>query len=290
LRGRAAAGLFVLGLAAMLGCSSKSDQKAYDPVSLGMLPGDAPLFDDSETTIYQASRPVSLPILSPTQADVQKLSAAMPAPYDHTPWITSSDVKVQVSWTVSNLEKDARNVEILIDPWNEFVRYVPGVNMGEESTVPNLSGIDLLIRVAGMSRATGTFTFDDMEELATDLATVQNILKTFPPPAMTTPGMPPTNDDGPNVNGMINHVFELHNRSADGDALVGQYVPKTIAGLVGFDLSLRTYSPAKVAIEIVVEVVDVLGNRVDPDAALKIDGTMWFAPAADLSAPTAAVR
>ena len=288
--GRGAIGLFAVGLAAALGCSSKADQKAYDPVSLGMLPSDAPLYDDNETTIFQVSRPISLPIVSPNDIDRQRLAAAMPAPYDHIPWITSSDVKVQVSWTVSNLDSDPRNVEILIDPWNEFARYVPGVNVGEESTVPNLSGIDLLIRVGAMSRATGTFTFDDMDEMATDLATVQNILMAFPPPAMTTPGMAPTNTDGPNVNGMINHAFEIHNRSHDGDPLIGQYVPKTIAGLVGFDLSLRTYSAAKVAIEIVVEVVDVAGNRVRPDSPLKIDGTMWLAPAADLSAPTAAVR
>src|SRR5262252_3920741 len=81
--GRAVIGLFAVGLAAALGCSSKADQKAYDPVSLGMLPSDAPLYDDNETTIFQVSRPISLPIVSPNDIDRQRLAAAMPAPYDH---------------------------------------------------------------------------------------------------------------------------------------------------------------------------------------------------------------
>src|SRR4029077_5917631 len=104
------------------------------------------------------------------------------------------------------LEKDGQNVEILIDPWNEFGRYVPGVNVGEEETVPNLSGIDLLIHVDGMQRRTGTFTFDDMDEVAIDLATVENILVQNPPePAM--PGVPAASDNGPNANGLVNPTF-----------------------------------------------------------------------------------
>ncbi len=276
-------------MAASAGCSSKSDQKTYDPVTLGMLPGDTPLFDDQQSQIFQSSRPVSLPILPPTQADLARLAMATVPPYDHTPWITDNDVKVQLTWTVSNLDKDGQNVEILIDPWNEFGRYVPGVNVGEETTVPNLSGIDLLIRVDGMQRKSGTFTFDDMDELAIDLATVENIVAQNPPQAVM-PGVPAASDNGPNVNGIVNHTFELHNRSSSGDKLIGQYIPGTIAGLVGFDLGLRTFSPAKVAIEILVEGNDVLGGRADPDAPLKIDGSMWLTPEQEISAPAAAVR
>jgi hypothetical protein len=280
---------FVASVVASTGCNSKSDEKTYDPVSLGMLPGDTPLFDDQESQIFQSSRAVSLPILPPTQDDLARLGMAPVPPYDHTPWITSGDIKVQISWTVSNLEKDGQNVEILVDPWNEFGRYVPGVNVGEERTVPNLSGIDLLIRVDGMQRKSGTFTFDDMDELAIDLATVENIVAQNPPTA-AMPGVPAASDNGPNVNGLVNHTFELHNRSSSDDKLIASYIPGTIAGLVGFDLGLRTFSPAKVAIEIVVEVTDVLGGRVDPDAPLKIDGTMWLSPEQEISAPAGAVR
>jgi hypothetical protein len=193
---------------------------------------------------------------------------------------------VQVSWTVSNLDTDGHNIELLLDPWTEFARYVPGVNVGEETTIPDLSGIDLLTRVEGLERKTGTFTFDDMDEAATDLATTQNILKNMPPPAADMAA----SDYGGGVNGMINHAFEIHNRSSDNDKLVAYYIPPTVAGLVGFDIGLRTYDKANVAIEIVVEVVDVPGNRVNPDEPLKLDGTMWMKPQADVTAPMGNVR
>ncbi len=60
--------------------------------------------------------------------------------------------------------------------------------------------------------------------------------------------------DNPAV-GLINHVFNVQNRSYN-DVLVKQYIPPVIAGLTGFDLGLRTYEPANVAIEIVIEIVD----------------------------------
>jgi hypothetical protein len=136
-----------------------------------------------------------------------------------------------------------------------------------------------------MQRKSGVFTFDDMEELATDLATVQNILLQNP----TMPG-PPMPGMGPGVNGMINHTFDIHNRSGDPDPLVGRYVPPTIAGLVGFDLGLRLHEQGTVAIEILVEVIDAAGNRVISDASLRIDGTMWLTPDTTVTAPMGDVR
>ena len=255
-----------------VGCGAESDKQTYDPVALGMTSDDPPLYDDGETTLYQVKRPVSLPIIPPSDEDLMVLSPVVP-PYSRTPWITTKDVKVQVTWTISNLDKQAHNVEILLDPWNEFARYVPGVSVGDEETVPDLSGIDLLMRVEGMSRKKGTFTFEDMDEVAIDLATVETIIA-------GSMGMPM--DEG--INGLVNHTFEIHNRSSD-DRLVKAYIPGTIAGLVGFDIGLRTFESSNVAIEIIVEVTDHAGNRVSTDRPLRIDGTMWITPAATLTAP-----
>jgi hypothetical protein len=279
----AAPGAAVLALVAM-GCGSKADQSTYDPIALGMQSTGAAFYDDGEMQIFEVRRAVSLPIVTPT--DAQRASLVTPvSPYERTPWITKNDVKVQVTWTLSNLDGQHHNIEILLDPWNEFARYVPAVSVGEEKVVPDLSGIDLLIRVDGMQRKTGTFTFDDMDEVATDLATVQNIL-VMNPPAMG-PAMPGAGDG---VNGMINHAFDIHNRSGDTDPLIQRYIPPTIAGLVGFDLGLRLYEKGTVAIEIVVEVKDLGGSRVIVDAPIKIDGTMWMTPDATVSAPMAMVR
>ena len=121
--------LLVGVLAPSLGCSSKAENKTYDPVPLGMVSTDAPFYDDGETTIYQVKRPVSIPIIAPNAEEKKLLGQAKVSPWDRTPWITKNDVKVQVSWTVTNLDKDGHNVEILLDPWTEFARYVPGVNV-----------------------------------------------------------------------------------------------------------------------------------------------------------------
>jgi hypothetical protein len=269
----------LLAASGAVGCAAESDNQTYDPVALGMTADSPPFYDDGETTIYQVKRPISIPIALPPDSTRMQLSTPL-APYARTPWITIKDVRVQVSFTISNLEKQAHNVEVLLDPWNEFARYVPGFNVGEEETVPDLSGIDLLMRVEGMSRKKGIFTFDDMDEVATDLATVQNIIGANADPATAQEG----------VNGLVNHTFEIHNRSNDGDLLVQRYVPKTIAGLVGFDIGLRTFEAGNVAIEIVVEVTDHAGNRVKTEDPLKLDGSMYMQPDADLTAPMGDVR
>ncbi len=279
--------LLVGVLAPSLGCSSKAEKQTYDPVPLGMVSTDTPFYDDGQTTIYQVKRPVSIPIIAPNGDEAKVLRQGKVSPWDRAPWITKNDVKVQVSWTVSNLDKDGHNIELLLDPWTEFARYVPGVNVGEEETIPDLSGIDLLTRVEGLERKTGTFTFDDMDEVATDLATTQNILKAMPPMAADATA---NADYGGGINGMINHAFEIHNRSTDNDKLVNYFIPPTVAGLVGFDLGLRMYDKGNVAIEIVVEVVDVPGNRVNVDQPLKLDGTMWMKPEANVTAPAGKVR
>ena len=277
--------LAVLGAMAAVGCGSKSENKTYDPVALGMVSSDTPFYDDGDTQLFEVKRPVSLPVITPTDAQRATLNTPVP-PYERTPWITKNDVRVQVSWTLSNLDADTyHNVEILLDPWSEFARYVPAINVGEEEVTPDLSGIDLLVRVDALQRKTGVFTFDDMDEVATDLATVQNILLQNPP--MMGPPMPGM---GPGVNGMINHAFDIHNRSSDPDPLIGQYVPSTVAGLVGFDLGLRQYNKGTVAIEILIEVVDAAGNRVISDAPLRIDGSMWITPDATVTAPMGNVR
>jgi hypothetical protein len=212
--------------------------------------------------MYEVKLPVQLRITQPTDEERQQLNQATVEPYDNAPWITIDEVKVQVSWTLTNLDPDPHNVEVLLDPWNEFGRYWPGlalVDADDEEFLPNYSGIDILMELPGTSsgessRRFGTFTYQDMDEVATDLATVMAILKFGPQPDPANP------DEDPTVT-LANHAFAVENRSYD-DPLVQQYVPQTIAGLVGFDIGLRTYEPANLAIELVVEVLDKDSGKV----------------------------
>jgi len=250
---------------------AKDDEVVVDPVVVGMTNKLAPTYDDGQTRIYQVSVPVRLPIRRPTDAESNALGAAPPFP--HAPFLSARDFQIEIRFTLSNLDDQPHSVELLIDPWNEFVRYRPGIQVvNDEAAVPDLSGFDKFFVVPGKSRTTGIVSPDDGIELATDLATAEAILAA--PPA------------GANVNGMINHLFNLQNRSSVYDPLISSFIPKVIPAMIGFDLGLRSYEQGNLAVEVVVDVSDMNGNRVlQPNETGNDDGNVIDAPQDQLVPP-----
>jgi len=254
--------LSLLALAAV-GCGSKEETRTMEPVQLAMTDQMAPIYEQQQMTLYEVKLAVPFPIAAPTAAQLAALEGQPMTPYPHTPWLLKDDLKVQVTWTLSNIDKQNHNVEVLVDPWNEFGRYWPGMsvtNAQRSEQQPNLSGIDVLYELPGLddprgSRRHGTITYEDMDELAIDFATAMNIIATAPPPDPTLDAQ-----DNPAV-GLVNHAFAVENRSYK-DVLIQSYIPPVIPGLTGIDIGLRTYEPANVAIEIVVEVVDKDSGKV----------------------------
>jgi hypothetical protein len=261
-------GAALAGALLATGCGTQDQDRNLNPEQVGLTPDVAPIFDDGETQLYEVKRGLQFPIVQPTAAEAASLASQAVEPYGRTPWVTNKDSKVQLTWTISNLDDKQHVVEILIDPWNEFGRYYPGMtltNPEEQEFQPNSSGIDhyyvLDASSAGdSSRRHGTFTFDDMNELAIDFATVQNMIK-FPPPL---PGGVQTDPDVMTDPLPIyaNHAFNLINRSYN-DVLVEPYIPKIIAGLTGIDFGFRTTEKATVALDIQIEIVDLGQGRVE---------------------------
>jgi hypothetical protein len=285
----------LLSIATLLGCSlfaagcgSQEQDRNLQPVRVGMTNEVAPIFNDGETQLFEVKRGLAFPIIAPDDASMKALSQQMVDPYGRAPWITVDDVKVQVTWTLSNLDKDGHTVEVLVDPWNEFGRYYPGMQLAdpnEQKFEPNLSGIDQYFVLDGASagdssRRHGTFTFDDMKEMAVDFATVQNELKT---PPTSLPNGFASKDNGMDdpLPVYANHAFNFQNHSWD-DPLSAPYIPKVIAGLTGIDFGFRTSDtvacpaadmstdadgnakkcPPVVALEITIEIVDLGKDRV----------------------------
>lgn len=251
-----------LSLAALsAGCSSGDESQNLPTVQVGMTPAVAPIYDDGEMQIYEVKKGMAFPILAPSKTTRDQLRALDVEPYGRQPWVTTDDIDVQVTWTISNLDAQEHVVEMLVDPWNEFGRYYPGLqltNAENQEFMPNLSGIDKRYAVGPKSsgegsRVHGTYTFSDLQEMATDFATVMNLIKN-PPPSDGDP------DEDPTVT-YTNHAFHWQNRSY-GDLLTKAWVPKVVAGLTGLDLGFRTSEPANIAIEVAVEVVDKNGDRV----------------------------
>lgn len=253
----------ILSALAAIGCGDDETQRTLPSIQLAMDPSVTPVYDDGELTLYEVRVPVELPIVAPTRIQRRSLEENPVPPFERMPWVTLSDVRVQLTWTLTNLDDRAHTVQVLVDPWNEFARYFPGlmvVDAERGEYIPNLSGIDYRYRLEGKSRGPasrrhGTYTFDQMDELARDFATVMNLIANPPPPLGGEEG------DGDGTLVYANHAFAFQNHSSR-DPLVAPWIPEVIPALTGFDIALRTEEPATVAIEVVAEVVDLGSDKV----------------------------
>ena len=233
-------------------CSNEGEKQVLAPFVVGMENDLAPTYDDGETQIYQVSRELRLPFRRP-EGD-ERPSGEAP-PYRRPPFHLTRDSRITIRFTLSNLDDAPHTVELLVDPWNEFVRYVPGVAQDDEETIPNLSGIDRFFVLPPKARLEGIVTPDDMVELAVDLTTAMRIAEA--PPA----------GDGPFGGARLyNRAFNAQNRSSEPDPVLAPFLPLgPVAAVIGFDLGLRTREQAKIAVEIVVDVEDLDGERVIED-------------------------
>jgi hypothetical protein len=254
--------LFVALMAASLpiagGCANGAADQVTAPVAVGMTDTTPPYYSDGQLTLYQVQIPVPLPVRRMTHADVQSAGAApRGTPYPRGVFLRAEDEGVEVRYTISNVDAAPHDVWLLIDPWNEFVRYRPGVTVvNDEVTVPNY-GYDIEFVVPGKGRVEGTLTVDDIHEIAIKLASVEKLLASPQAQAPMTAG------SAFNATPIANNIFNPSNRSnsVPSDLLYTPWIPPVIAGITGFDLGLRTSAPANVAVEVTIDVQDLHGDR-----------------------------
>ncbi len=276
--------LACLGVAAGACAPAGSDQ-VTSPIDLAMSSQlKTPYYADQNTSIYEVQIPVRLPVRRPSGAELGALGPAPKGtPYPRAPFLHASDESVEVHYTISNLDADQHTIWMLVDPWNEFVRYNPGVQVvDEDTTVPNF-GYDLAFVAPGKSRLEGTLTTDDMQEIAIKLASVMNLL------ASPAAKAGPNNPNGFNATTIANNIFNPQNRSNSNDPLYTPWIPSVVAGLTGFDLGLRYLcgdgcTPPNIAIEITMDVQDLNGDRFVPqdstDREMGMPKTVLSPPAA----------
>jgi len=252
------------------GCANEGESQVIPPVVLGMLGTSPPTYDDGQQQIYETYLPVPLPLRR------GEANGGDADPYPRPPFHLAEHTRITARFTLSNLDNRPHTVELLVNPWNEFVRYEPGVIMSDEETLPNLSGIDKFFVMPPLSRVEGVITPDDMVELARDLGT-----------AMRLDRRPPAADGQFAGPALFNRAFNEQNRSTQPDPVLAPFIPAVVANLVGFDLGLRTSEPAKVAVEVVLDIEDIDGDRV-----LKVgdDARRVGRPGAALTPPAAPMR
>ncbi len=236
-----------VGALAVTACAK--DAVVADPVRLGMTSTLAPFIDDGQTQYYQVSLPMLFPIRSGTEEELGTLAAAAP-PYPREPFYESKDSRVTIRYTLVNLDDVAHTVDLLVDPWNEFVVYFPATSIvREDEIVPNLSGLERTVKLQPKQRLTGIITPDDFAELAQDLGTV-----------MAISGAPPSEEGDFGGAVLYNRAMNQQNRDAATDPLLKNYLPPIAAGIIGIDLALRTMEPANLAVEALLDVEDE-GNK-----------------------------
>lgn len=248
---------------ALGGCMNTDSNRALPPAVVAISDTTTPLYEQGDTKLYQVQTQVRLPMKKPTDDEAKALGKSPPFP--HAPFLNAADVRYEVRFTISNLDDAEHNVELLVDPWNEFARYRPGVVVSQEAVTPNYSGFDRYFVVPAKSRVEGSLTPDDMRELAVDLATAMNILD-----------HPPAADGDVQAGALINRAMNQQNRSSVFDPLLTPYVPAATPGLIGFDLGLRSTEAMNVAVEIYVDITDLAGTKMatigGTDAAFGVPG------------------
>ena len=248
-------------LAALSACAPGSSDQVVPPIDLGMTSGmDAGYTNQAQmASTYEVQMPVQLPVRKPTSADLKGLS---PNPkgtgYPRAPYLKTTDESVEVHYTISNIDSQQHDVWMLIDPWNEFVRWRPGITLTQDGPVPN-QGFQLVFVVPPRSRIDGTLTPDDITELAIRLASAENLLNS--PQAKAALATDAGTMGGFDPGGYAQHMFNPQNHSNGNDPIFTPWIPPVIAGLTGFDLGLRTIEAANVAVEITMQIQDLNGNR-----------------------------
>jgi hypothetical protein len=201
----------------------------------------APAFETEEGAVYIVERRIDLPISNPTDsvlADLQQGAEGRELPFPRLPWVERGDVETQIDFTISSLDGEARQIGVVVNGYNEFHEYVPGVIEIEDEPVPNFSQWEDLFELGPFERITGTVREDELDEVAVDLATVVN--------------------GAPNSNAVV--YFE--NQSSD-DSRSQPYIPSVVPGLVGVRIGLLALEESVVVLEATIRVRDVNGKLAD---------------------------
>jgi hypothetical protein len=244
----------VVALAALAsGCEAASDAQISAPYSVALGQNESPSYSDAELTLYESQTPVPFPVRKPTASQLASLKSGV-APYPHSPYLLDSNETVEVNYTITNLDNESHAVWILIDPWNEFVKWRPGVTVvSQDETEPNLDGIMIPLILEPLQRVQGNIESEDMSNLALKLDTAMEILQqTF------------TAESAYDAAALLNHDFNTQNTPGPTDPLLGPYTPKVVAGLTGFDLGLQSYEPVNVAVECTITVQDTGSGKIAP--------------------------
>jgi hypothetical protein len=203
--------------------------------------------------IYIVEERVDLPVRAPSEsslADLTQAAGGFPGlPFSRLPWVERGALPIEVDFVLENQDDSPRNITVIVNGWNEFHEYQPGVVVIDEEPTPDYAQWEWSYKLGPRKRVTRTIREESFDEMAVDLATVVN--------------------GAPNSNQVV--FFE--NKSST-DTRNQAYIPAVIPGLIGFRIGLRATAASPATLDASVRIRDT-----DDRLANSGDATIDVSPA-----------
>jgi hypothetical protein len=235
--------VFSAGLVILCACRAEPSYLGEGELYQVALTADTmPALQVEEATLFIVETRADLPVREPTAAELAALSGNRAQPFPRMPWVARDDIAIQVDFTLTNLDNEKRNIDVILNGANEFFEYVPRVLMDEEQAIPLHSQWERSYDLAPKQRLAATVREEELDEMAVDLATVVN-------------GAPNSDE-----------IVYFENNSAN-DARAKPFIPKVIPGLIALRLGMRATQAANVLLEVSVRVRDDADKLAQDDEA-----------------------
>jgi hypothetical protein len=196
---------------------------------------------DEEAALFIVETHAELPVRAPNAAERTALARAS-QPFPRLPWVERDDIAIQVDFTLTNLDNEPHNIDVILNGANEFHEYVPRVLMDDEQAIPLHSQWERRYDLAPRQRLAATVREEELDEMAVDLATVVN-------------GAPNSDE-----------IVYFENNSAS-DKRAQPFIPKVIPGLTALRFGLRATEASNVLLEVSVRVRDEADKLAHDDEA-----------------------
>jgi hypothetical protein len=210
-------------------------------------------------TLFIVEQRIGLPVIAPTAAelaDLEQAAASHPGlPFPRAPWVERGALAIELDFVLENLADSEQQIAVIVNGFNEFHEYQPGVVVIDEQPTPDYAQWEWVYKLAPHQRVGRTIREDEFDEIAVDLATVVN-------------GAPNSNQ-----------VVYFENNSSD-DPRSEPFIPALIPGLCGFRLGMRTTSAAAATLDASVRVRDRGGLLADAGDELFVVQPQPFTPVA----------
>lgn len=247
----------MLGSLALAACAEERRYVGDGLETVAITEDTTPVYATEDGAIYIVERRIDLPVREPTQMTLDDLAQGTERyerlPFPRLPYVERGDLETQIDFTISSLDSEERDIGVIVNGYNEFHEYVPGVIVIDEEPTPEISQWERVYTLAGGARLSATVREDELDEMAVDLATVVN-------------GAPNSSQ-----------VVYFENQSSE-DERAQPYIPAVIPGLVGVRIGLRTLTPAVALLEVSVRVRDVEARLVEDGDPVLVANPEPFAP------------